>query len=75
MSRECSKCAIFPKYLVCLKRIFVNVKDTYHILSTYKKNYLYIYEDNFGAKVLRDDCTLIVGFLAKKAGIAMYKNP
>ena len=37
MSRECSKCAIFPKYLVCLKRIFVNVKDTYHILST-KKN-------------------------------------
>ena len=41
----------------------------------YKKNYLYIYEDNFGAKVLRDDCTLIVGFLAKKAGIAMYKNP
>ena len=30
MSRECSK------YLVCLKRIFVNVKDTYHILSTKK---------------------------------------
>ena len=46
-----------------------NCKDTYFILQN--KN-LYIYEDSFGAKILRDDCTqffLLLCFENKPLGI------
>ena len=42
------ECAIIFKYLR-------KCKDTYFILQN---KYLHIYEDSFGVKILRDDCTL-----------------
>ena len=50
-----TKGAIFSKFLHS-KTIFINVKIcTYFILQN---KYLRIYEDNFGAKILTDDCAL-----------------
>ena len=50
-----SKCAIIllSKYL-CWKVYLRKCKNTYFILQN---KYLHIYEDSFGAKIPRDDCT------------------
>ena len=68
MSRECSK------YLVCLKRIFVNVKDTYHISSTItKKNIFTFTKIILGPRYLEMIAPLLSVFWQKKLALQCTK--